>query len=245
MKPLRRVWPLMVVAALLAAAAIAAALSSPQIRSVPVARRLPRNPNIAPSMGEYPTPAGGGAAVQKPIVLPGWVSFLINAVCTAAICAVVGFLIWYVLRNQLAVRRERLRVEDDRPVAAHEHREKVLAAVDAGLADLDIGERDPRRAVIACWIRLEAAAAAVGTPKKVADSPTDLVVRLLSQHRVSAPVLYELAEVYRLARYATHTVDESMRDRARSALRQIRLDLTARPPAPEPEPADQVRGGTP
>ena len=31
--------------------------------------------------------------------------------------------------------------------------------------------RDPRRAVIACWVRLEQAAAAAGTPRQVGDSP--------------------------------------------------------------------------
>ena len=44
-------------------------------------------------------------------------------------------------------------------------------------------------------------------------------------HAVSAAVLYRLAEVYRLARYATHTVDPTMRDQARAALGQVRAGL--------------------
>jgi hypothetical protein len=42
-------------------------------------------------------------------------------------------------------------------------------------------------------------------------------------------VLLPLAEVYRLARYATHTVDAGMRDSARAALRQLRAELSAEP----------------
>src|SRR5438045_3255523 len=66
-----------------------------------------------------------------------------------------------------------------------------------------------------------------GRPRDVGDTPTELVTRLLAGHAVSAAVLYRLAEVYRLARYATHTVDESMRDQARAALGQLRAELSA------------------
>ena len=60
--------------------------------------------------------------------------------------------------------------------------EDVVAALDAGLADLSDTDADPRRAVIACWVRLEQAAAAAGTPAQPGDSPTDLVARLLHEH---------------------------------------------------------------
>jgi hypothetical protein len=83
--------------------------------------------------------------------------------------------------------------------------------------------------VIACWLRLEEAAAAVGTPRQPGDAPADLVLRLLTTHQVSAAVLLPLAEVYRLARYATHTVDTGMRDSARAALRQLRAELAEEP----------------
>jgi hypothetical protein len=83
--------------------------------------------------------------------------------------------------------------------------------------------------VIACWLRLEQAAAAAGTPRQVGDSPTDLVARLLHAHQISADVLAALANVYREARYATHAVDDRMRAQARSALQRIRTELTSSP----------------
>ena len=101
------------------------------------------------------------------------------------------------------------------------------AALDAGLEELSDTDRDPRRAVIACWVRLEDAAAAAGTPRHPGDSPTDYVGRLLAEQQVDAGVLAALLEVYREARYATHTVDDQMRQQARSALQRLRADLGA------------------
>jgi hypothetical protein len=109
--------------------------------------------------------------------------------------------------------------------------EDLVAALDAGLEELSDTDRDPRRAVIACWVRLEQAAAAAGTPRHAGDSPTDLVGRLLREQRVDAGVLAALLEVYRQARYATHSVDDQMRAQARSALQRLRADLGAPVPS--------------
>jgi hypothetical protein len=102
----------------------------------------------------------------------------------------------------------------------------VIAAVDQGLSELDDSDTDPRAAVIACWVRLEQAAAGAGTPRAPGDTSTDLVGRLLTEQHVSAAVLVPLAEVFRLARYATHAVDATMRDQARTALGQLRAELS-------------------
>ncbi|GAB3945699.1 hypothetical protein GCM10027614_37920 [Micromonospora vulcania] len=110
----------------------------------------------------------------------------------------------------------------------------MVAALDAGLLELDDRDTDPRVAVIACWVRLEEAAATAGVPRRPGDTPTDLVTRLLRGDPeagvpaiVSADVLAEFAHVYREARYATHPVDERTRDQARAALRRLRGELAA------------------
>lgn len=222
----RRFLPLLVVGALLAAVAVAVSLSSPQVTRVPSRLHLSQ-PSTAPSgpprfhMVDAP-PAS--AQMQRPIQL-GWLGVVLEVLCGILVVAVVGVLIFLLLRGSLTARRRRLSVEPGQPRSLN-RREEVLAAVDAGLADLDGDERDPRRAVIACWVRLEQAAAAAGTPRQPGDAPADLVVRLLAAHQVSAAVLYPLADVYRLARYATHTVDPTMRDQARAALSQLRAELT-------------------
>jgi hypothetical protein len=224
----RRFGPLLAVGLLLAAAAVAAMLATPQIRRAPFTP-----PSMPPALP--PTAAGNGVPSQLPaeripptdparnVQLPGWLLLAAQLFCVLLVVASIALLLWYLLRSGLRLRERQRELFQVPPVPT---REEVLAAVDAGLSDLDYTDADPRRAVIACWVRLEQAAAAAGTPREPGDTPTELVTRLLSGHDVSAPVLYALAEVYRLARYATHAVDTTMRDQARAALRQVRAELS-------------------
>ncbi|MDP9239108.1 MAG: DUF4129 domain-containing protein [Actinomycetota bacterium] len=103
---------------------------------------------------------------------------------------------------------------------------RLGAAAEAGLADLDEGT-DPRRAVIAAWLRLEQAAASAGTRRLPAETPGELTERLLAGHAVSPVTLAGLAGLYREARYSRHPVDERMRSDARRALERLRRELTA------------------
>jgi hypothetical protein len=100
------------------------------------------------------------------------------------------------------------------------------SALDRARADLD--ESDPRRAVIACWLRLERAAATVGAPRQVADTPAELVAKVLARHDVPAPALRTLAGLYEDARFSAHPIDEVDRDRARDALRRVADALAER-----------------
>ena len=201
-------------------------LATPQIRRSPLAP-----PSLPPVL---PPTAAGQAPSQVPerqiptetprdVQLPGWLMLAAQVLCVLLVLTAVALLLWYLLRNGLRMRERQQELTEQPPVQT---REEVLAAVDAGLSDLDDTDADPRRAVIACWVRLEQAAAAAGTPREPGDTPTELVTRLLRGHDVSAAVLFALAEVYRLARYATHTVDTGMRDQARAALQQLRGELS-------------------
>ncbi|MDP9844286.1 DUF4129 domain-containing protein [Streptosporangium lutulentum] len=125
---------------------------------------------------------------------------------------------------------------DDRPPATRPAREpareepvaaagEVRAALRAALSDLDAGD-DPRRAVIACWLRLEHVAAGAGTPRLAADTAADLVTRLLAAHRVGETALGRLADAYRQARYAPHEVTGALRVTARRALAEVDAELS-------------------
>jgi Domain of unknown function (DUF4129) len=103
-------------------------------------------------------------------------------------------------------------------------REDVIAALDEGIARL-AGDGDARSAVIACWVRLEEVARAVGTPRAPSDAPADLVARLLGAHQVSTAALTSLADLYRAARFSTNVIDNSMRTQALSSLHTIRGQL--------------------
>jgi hypothetical protein len=220
---LRRWWPLAAVLGLLFVTSLAATRSAPQLDQLePDAAPtrpplLPPRPSAQPSFQEsIPEPAQ---------VLPAWVGTATLVVLIAGALLMVIGLTWALVRDHL--RRRPARAGRHQPRRAHQTADDLVAALDAGLEELSDTDRDPRRAVIACWVRLEDAAAAAGTPRHPGDSPTDYVGRLLAEQRVDAGVLAALLEVYREARYATHTVDDQMRQQARSALQRLRADLGA------------------
>jgi hypothetical protein len=221
--------PVLGVVAVLLVGAVAAAMSSPEVTNVPVPTPGTDTPTTAVATTEIQlyseqplTNAGDGGGGTD------WLLYITGGFCAIVIIVLVGSLVWYLLRNRTPKAKPRLFVEQEapRPMTTVAAGEEVMAAVEAGLVELTDTDADPRRAVIACWVRLERAAAAAGTPRLVGDSPTELVTRLLSAHQVSRPTLEGFAEVYREARYATHPVGERSRQDAIAALRQIRAELS-------------------
>lgn len=232
---LRRWWPVLVVAVLLTGAAVAAAHSALGATRIPPAAEnvpfIPEYPSAQPSPS-YPVEPRE-AAQERQARIPGWVATAAVALLGLAALLALGYALWTVFRGVLRrTSRRALPGRRPRPTTEGTARD-VVAALDAGLIELDDRSTDPRTVVIACWVRLEEAAATAGVRRLAGDTPTDLVTRLLRGDTdsgvpaiVSAQVLAEFAHVYREARYATHAVDEGTRDQARSALRRLRAELT-------------------
>jgi len=224
--------PVLAVGAVLGIAAIAASTSSPEITNLPVpplnTAEASKRPPTAEATGLPSALADNGDGSS--FVIPDWITYAAAVLCVLVVAGLIFSLVWYLLRNSEPKRKPRLFVEPQaaRPMVQDTGQE-VMAAVDAGLVELSDTDADPRRAVIACWVRLERAAAAAGTPRLIGDSPTELVTRLLVGHQVSRRTLEGLAEVYREARYATHPVDERSRQAAIGALRQLRAELSGVP----------------
>jgi hypothetical protein len=222
-----RTWlPLAGVGGLLAAVAVAATMSAPQVQFLPE-RPLGEGdqPLVTASHQIVPDQPLGNPAVSPGLSPPGWLVTLMTVLCIGAVAILIGWLAWFFLRDWLTTRKVGPATEAERAHGLESPLAAVRSALDEGLVDLDDADADPRRAVIACWLRLEQAAAAAGTPRRAGDTSTDLVLRLLGEHRVSAGALDGFAAVYRAARFGQHTVDESMRDLARAALRQLRAEL--------------------
>lgn len=226
---LRRWLPVLVVTLALALAGLAATgsgLTGHQIPPLAVpptetpvpedgGRPLPTLPE--PSPGEPEEFLGGNPALLAYLGL-------VLALFGAILLYLAYHLVRWLLRERVhrrAVPRTRAS-QPDATAGADEVRE----ALRAGLADLDAGG-DARRAIIACWLRLERVAAAAGTARLVADTPGDLVIRLLSQHRVSRAALERLADLYRRARYAPAVVGDDLASAARVALAQVDRELSA------------------
>ncbi|HEU4421066.1 MAG TPA: DUF4129 domain-containing protein [Pilimelia sp.] len=234
-------WPLAAVVLLLALVAAAAAQSTPQLdrldgTTAPAAESPPREPVQESEQALPPGPV-------DPSTGSDWLLALAAGLGLALLIAVVVAGLVIAIRDQLR-RRPGGGAADPVPGSRTAASDDVVAALDAGLVELDDADGDPRRAVIACWVRLERAAAAAGTPRHIADTPTDLVTRLLAGHSVSATVLAGFAAVYREARYATHTVDDDMRAQARAALRRLRGELTGSGTGAVVAGAGPARGGS-
>jgi hypothetical protein len=223
---LRRWWPFLAVAALLAAAGATTSMAQLPLFEA----KLGLGPGGKPpesGKASLPPRPDSGSDVQ----VPAWVVFTVLALIAVVVAVIVAVAIASNLKLGSRFRRRAIRKPPAQaPVSSVDA--EVVAALDAGLLELDEADSDPRRAVIACWVRLEGAAAAAGTPRLPGDTATDLVLRLLTGHRLSGTVLTGFADVYRVARYATrHRVDEGMREQARTALWRLRSELTEMEPA--------------
>lgn len=225
---LRRWLPVLLVALALAGAGWAAAggagLSGGELPPPPP-DEIPTPPAASnPALATGSPVAGSGDSTGAD--LPAWLGWLVSAVFLTLFAGLVGLLLYFGGRYLVSERVRRREIVDQpasQPGGALT--QEVRDAVRAGLADIDAGG-DPRRAVIACWLRLERVAAEVGTARLAADTPTDLVTRLLAAHRVSDRALSRLAGAYRRARYAPAEVDDDLLVTARQALREIDAQLT-------------------
>jgi Domain of unknown function (DUF4129) len=214
-----------VVAVLVAGVAVAARFATLDLRTVeqePVG--IETRPPLEVGGGiDASRGASDGPDVLGPVVL---------VLLLLLLLVVAGWAGWTLLRRLRGVRIHRadwyrlraLGRPTTGPAPGSVGSDQLLAAIDEAVARSE-DDPDPRRAVIACWVRLAEAAAAAGAGRHESDTATDLVVRMLRGHQVSEPVLAAFAEAYWLARYATHTVDETMRTQARSALRRLRAEL--------------------
>ena len=88
-----------------------------------------------------------------------------------------------------------------------------------GWLTLEIGAVDD--AIIACWVRLEEAAAAGGVDRLPWETATELTVRLFDHFDVPEAAVDRLLGLYRTARYSDHRLGEDDRAAAVASLQAI------------------------
>jgi hypothetical protein len=104
----------------------------------------------------------------------------------------------------------------------------LMEAVDEVLADsLDDlrAERDPRRAVIRTWARMERTFAAYGVPRQEAEAPQEYVGRVLDRLGVSISSVRRLTDLYSRAKFSPHEIGVDMKEQAIDALVGLRGEL--------------------
>lgn len=248
----RRAGPVAAVFALLLLVMTVAVLSGPRVTRLPVPQGTREAPTPPPADEPAPVPTTTSTPFGLPDAGPApvWLRVVVLVMGLLVVVGVVIGLAYLLRRYAGRIRLPSVRRSVPEVVTEAEllppAPDEIRAAVDAGIHELADDASDPRQAVIGCWLRLEAAAAAAGTPRRPDDTPADLVARMLAAHQVTARPLRGLAELYRQARYARGDVDEEMRTRARSILGQVRAELsrpergTAEGQAAEGEAAEGV-----
>ena len=107
--------------------------------------------------------------------------------------------------------------------------EEFAEVVDDGLRALETGP--VADAIIACWIKLEEAAAAAGVARDPSETATELTARVLHHHDVSFDAIDTLLGLYREARFSEHGMGGGARAVAQTALARVRADLSVSPSA--------------
>jgi len=156
-------------------------------------------------------PRGRGSA--RPLDTPpiDWVIVLaVFGVALAAFSTVAGMMI----RGNRHVRRE---------IAAR----KALAEIlDDTLDDLR-AEKDPRKAVIAAYSRMERSLASFGLPRRPFEAPVEYLGRVLEELRSGSAAARRLTHLFERAKFSQHTIDVVMKDDAIDAVATLRDELTA------------------
>ncbi len=160
-----------------------------------------------PSSGSKVAGADGGGGGEIPVTLVavagGGVVALIIAAATMAI----------------VMRRSRRRASA--PVAEED---AVALALDESLEDLR-RERDVRRAIVACYARMERALAGAGRERRAHETPWEFLARVLE--RVAHEPGQVLTELFERARFSVEPMGESEKRSAIAALEQLRAEVAA------------------
>lgn len=141
-----------------------------------------------------------------------------------AVMAIGGLALFLIGRRLLRLTRREPEPLDDPPEehwpAAPVDAAGMVEAVDDGLAALADGPVDD--VIIACWVRLEHAAAEAGAGRRPSETSAELATRILEELRAPADAVAVLLDRYRQARYSRHRLDEQDRAAAVRALAEIR-----------------------
>jgi hypothetical protein len=109
-----------------------------------------------------------------------------------------------------------------------EEEAQLARALDDVLSDsLDDlrAERDPRKAVIRAYARMEKTFGAYGVPREGHETPLEYVARVLDSLRVSSFAVRRLVQLFERAKFSPHTIETSMKDDAIEALAGLRAEL--------------------
>ena len=105
-------------------------------------------------------------------------------------------------------------------------RETLAAVLSETLDDLR-RERDPRKAVIGAYVKMERTLAARGFPRRESEAPLEYLGRILGIVEGSGHSASRLTRLFERARFSPHEIDQKMKDDAIESLVGLRAQLEA------------------
>jgi hypothetical protein len=175
-----------------------------------VVPRPPHNPYVSLRPGRKPIP----------LVVPHGSAYAFDIVVDVAL-AVVGLTVVALLLI-LLWRRQRRWVSQVVPDVDDDA--ALREAVKAGR--MALGElSEPRMAIINCYLAMERSLAESGAARVAAETPDELLARSTAAGLLHGDPPVELTALFYEARFSTHPVPESARDRAVRAIDAILADL--------------------
>jgi hypothetical protein len=134
-----------------------------------------------------------------------------------AVLAVGGGWFYYAWRTRK--KRTAVPIEREQSVA-----EDFASSIGDAIDDLE-AEPDARRAVIAAYARMENVLGRNGLQRRPSETPVEYLRRILLGLTSRGDSVLLLTSLFEQAKFSNHTIDESMKQEAIGALREIRDDL--------------------
>ena len=178
------------------------------------------------SRASEPLQSGGGAqpSAPAPSAQPGPVSPA-DSVNLGWLLVPVALTFAILTPAAVVIRRRRLKRDE----ATHAGETSAFGrAVRASIAALE-SERDPRRAILRAYARMEQAFRDVEIVRAADETASEFLVRTTRQLPVSADAASALTERFEEVRFSTHPITEVDREQALVSLHRIERELAGRP----------------
>ena len=184
-----------------------------------------------PRLGAGPstaTPGGGTAppARQPPSESgPSLLGYL-YATTMLFVLVLAGGSIVVFRRLRRAAEPSRVAGEDFEPSAPEARSESLARAATLGLAEVGDLSREPRQAIIACYVAMERELGNV--PQAVPqdfDTASEVLARAVEHHALQTDSAVPLVDLFAEARFSPHVMNEGHRDMAVRALQLVMEEL--------------------
>lgn len=145
----------------------------------------------------------------------------------------VIFLLMLAVGTRVATRRQRRAARTDAIVDDHSDpparartSDSLVRAAERGLVEIGDVSREPRKAIIACYVAMEhALAASPGTVPQDCDTPSEVLSRAVQHHALHTDSATQLVELFAEARFSPHVMNESHREVAVRMLELVLAEL--------------------